>query len=45
MNSFYNERELKKLGFNAVGKNVVISKKTSFYSINNIEIMVNAFHL
>lgn len=38
MNSFYTEKELIKLGFKSIGKNVLISKKTSLYSIENISI-------
>ena len=36
--SFYSEEELKKLGFKSVGKNVLISKKTSIYGANKITI-------
>jgi len=38
INSFYNEEEVKQLGFKSVGKNVFISKKASFYSPENISI-------
>ena len=38
MNSFYDEDELKQLGFRAVGDNVLISKKTSIYGAENISI-------
>lgn len=38
MNSFYNEEELKKVGFKKIGKNVLISKKASFYGVDNISI-------
>lgn len=36
--SFYSNEELKSLGFRSVGKNCKISKKASFYSIQNISI-------
>lgn len=36
MNSFYTESELKELGFKAVGSNVLLSRKTSIYSPENI---------
>jgi len=36
--SFYNDAELQKLGFKSVGKNVLISKKASFYNIGKIQI-------
>ena len=36
MNSFYSEKELKKLPIKSFGKNVLISKKVSFYSNNEI---------
>lgn len=32
MNSFYNQEELNKLGLKSVGKNVLVSRKTSIYS-------------
>ena len=38
MNSFYSYEELMALGFQKVGKNVLISKKASFYGIGNISI-------
>lgn len=38
MNSFYTENELQQLGFKKVGKNVLISRKASFYSPQTIEI-------
>ena len=38
MNSFYNIEELNEIGFKSVGKNVQISKKTSFYSPEQISI-------
>lgn len=38
MNSFYTRQEVKGLGFKSVGENVLISKKTSFYGIENISI-------
>ena len=38
MNSFYSEEELRSIGFKKVGKNVKISKKSSIYSSNEIEI-------
>lgn len=37
-NSFYTENELKKLGLKSFGKKVLISNKTSFYGVENIEI-------
>jgi len=37
-NSFYSHEELLNLGFQAIGKNVLISKKTSFYSCDKITI-------
>jgi galactoside O-acetyltransferase len=37
-NSFYNEKELKELGFKSFGKNVLISKKASFYGTNEISL-------
>ncbi len=36
--SFYSESELKNLGFNCVGKNVLISRKASFYGEKNISL-------
>ena len=38
MNSFYSDQELRQLGFNAVGDNVLISKKCSFYNISEMSI-------
>ena len=38
MNSFYNESELRKLGFKKIGKNVMISRKASIYSPDTITI-------
>jgi galactoside O-acetyltransferase len=38
MNSFYTQQELQNLGFNKVGKNVLISRKASFYDADNIRI-------
>ena len=38
MNSFYNESELAGLGLNSFGKNVLISRKSSFYSPEKISI-------
>lgn len=38
MNSFYNDEELKEIGFKSLGQNVLISKKTSIYGASNIEI-------
>jgi galactoside O-acetyltransferase len=38
MNSYYSESELINLGFLAVGKNVLISKKVSLYGISRIAI-------
>jgi len=35
-NSFYNEKELKELGFKSFGKNVLLSKKASFYGESEI---------
>lgn len=40
-NSFYDQKELKKLGFSKVGKNVLISRNASFYGVKNIEIGSN----
>ncbi len=37
-NSFYTEEELKELGFQECGNNVLISKKTSIYSPENMKI-------
>lgn len=38
MDSFYSEKELKEIGFKAVGKNVKLSRKASVYSPDKIEI-------
>lgn len=38
MTSFYSEDELQTLGFNSIGNNVLISRKTSFYGISKISI-------
>jgi acetyltransferase-like isoleucine patch superfamily enzyme len=38
MNSFYNNSELSNLGFRSLGKNTLISKKVSFYGIENMNI-------
>lgn len=38
MTSFYTEEELQSIGFKAVGKNVLLSRKTSIYSPQNISI-------
>ena len=38
MNSFYSQEELREIGFKKIGKNVLISKKTSIYLPNEIEI-------
>jgi len=38
MTSFYNEKELYSLPFKSIGKNVLISKKASFYGISKISI-------
>ena len=38
---FYTERELKKIGFKAIGDNVLISDKASIYGAENIEIGSN----
>lgn len=38
MNSFYSEDELKQIGFRSIGKNVLISRKSSLYSANNISV-------
>lgn len=37
-NSFYTEQELKQIGFKHIGKNVLISRKTSIYGAGNISI-------
>ena len=36
--SFYSENELQKLGFKAIGKNCLISRKASFYGIEKMSI-------
>lgn len=41
MSNFYSERELKNLGLKSFGKNVLISKKSSIYGAENIEIGSN----
>ena len=38
MDSFYSVEELKKIGFKSIGKNVLISRKASIYSAENISI-------
>lgn len=38
MNSFYTQEEVKGLGFKSLGKNVFISKKASFYGVENISL-------
>ena len=38
MTSFYSEEELQQIGFKSVGKNVLISRKTSIYSPSTISI-------
>jgi len=38
MNSFYSEKELNEIGFKWIGKNVLISRKTSIYGAGNISI-------
>lgn len=38
MNSFYSENELSSLGFKAVGHDVQISRKASFYGAGNMVI-------
>ncbi|MCF0124436.1 MAG: acyltransferase [Clostridia bacterium] len=38
MNSFFSEEELKCIGFKKVGKNVLVSKKSSIYGATNISI-------
>jgi acetyltransferase-like isoleucine patch superfamily enzyme len=40
--AYYNEKELKKLGFKKLGKNVKISDKASIYNCNLIEIGDNS---
>ena len=41
MNSFYSREELIEIGFKKIGENVLISRKTSFYSPEKIEIGSN----
>jgi len=36
INSFYSEEEINQMGFKSVGKNILISKKASFYSPETI---------
>lgn len=36
MNSFYSQEELLKIGFKSVGKNVMLSRKTSIYNAANM---------
>ncbi|MEW9671331.1 acyltransferase [Ammoniphilus sp. 3BR4] len=38
MNSFYSEMELKEIGFKSIGKNVMVSRKTSIYMPENIKL-------
>lgn len=38
MNSFYKTKELQKLGFKSLGKNILLSKKASIYGAENISI-------
>lgn len=38
MKSFYSQDELNQIGFRSVGKNVLLSKKTSIYGAENISI-------
>ena len=38
MSSFYDEQELQQIGFKSIGKNVLISRKTSIYGAQNITI-------
>lgn len=38
MSSFYSDEELKKIGFKSVGKNVLLSRKTSIYNPSNVSI-------
>lgn len=38
MTSFYNREELAQLGFKAIGDNVLVSRKASFYGISRISI-------
>jgi len=41
INNFYNPDELKELAFKKIGKDVLISRKASFYNTKNIEIGSN----
>jgi len=41
MNSFYSVDELEKIGFKALGENVLLSKKSSIYGAKNISIGSN----
>ncbi len=41
MNSYYTKNELENIGFNSIGKNVLISKKSSIYSPEKINIGSN----
>ena len=41
MTSFYNENELKEIGFKSIGKNVLLSRKASIYGAKNISIKGN----
>ena len=38
MNSFYSEEELKQIGFNSIGENVLISRYARIYGAENIKI-------
>lgn len=38
MNSFYSDEELKEIGFNTIGANVLISRKCSIYGAHNMNI-------
>lgn len=38
MSSFYSTDELSKIGFKHIGNNVLLSKKTSIYGVENISI-------
>lgn len=38
MNSFYSDEELKEIGFNSIGVNVLISRKCSVYGAQNMNI-------
>lgn len=41
MTSFYSKKELSELGFKLIGENVLISKKASFYGIQNMSLGSN----